>query len=237
MFTNWDAVDEFAGRISGMQDAASRQGDTKLMKKLLLAIGLVLLASNTLAQEMKFELTPFGGYRFGGTFTVEDSDETYKPSDSSSYGVLLDIRQKKQNTQVEILYSRQQTDATYSAALPGDLDIDVDIQVLQFGGTLQGDGDTVRPYLAVTFGGTHIETRGAGKSSDTFWSGSIGVGFQIRPTSRLGIRLEARGYATLVRSNSSLFCGSGPEGGACLVQIRGKILSQFEVLLGVVFRF
>ena len=207
------------------------------MKKLLLLTGMLLLASNTIAQEMKVELTPFAGYRFGGTFNVEDTNETYKLTDSSSYGVLLDFRQKKQNTQVEILYSRQQTDATYSAALPDDPNIDVDIQMLQIGGTVQGDGDTVRPYLAVTLGGTHIETSGAGSSSDTFWSGSIGVGFQIRPTSRLGIRLEARGYATLVSSNSSLFCGSGPEGGACLVQVDGKVLSQFEALLGVVFRF
>ena len=207
------------------------------MKKLLLVVGLVLLASNAIAQEKKFELTPFGAYRFGGTFNVEESNETYKLSDSSSYGVMLDIRQKNQNTQVEIIYSRQQTDAAYSAALPDDPDIDVDIQVLQIGGTVQGDGDTVRPYLAATIGGTHIATRAAGKTSDTFWSGSLGVGFQIRPTSRLGIRLEARGYATLVSSNSSLFCGSGPEGGGCLVQVEGKILSQFEVILGVVFRF
>jgi hypothetical protein len=207
------------------------------MKKLLLAIGLVLFASNTIAQEMKFELTPFAGYRFGGTFNVEGSNETYKLSDSSSYGVMLDIRQRKQNTQVEIIYTRQQTDATYSAALPDDPDIDVDIQMLQFGGTFQGDGETVRPYLAATIGGTHIVTRAAGKSSDTFWSGSLGVGFQFKPTSRLGIRLEARGYATLVSSNSSIFCGSGPEGGACLVQVDGKILGQFEAILGVVFRF
>jgi hypothetical protein len=206
-------------------------------KKLLLVIGMVLLASNAIAQEMKFELTPFAGYRFGGTFSVEDSNETYELTDSSSYGVMLDIRQKKYNTQVEILYTRQQTDAIYSAALPDDPDIDVDIQILQFGGTYQGEGDTVRPYLAATIGGTHIVTRAAGKSSDTFWSGSIGVGFQFRPTSRLGIRLEARGYATLVSSSSSLFCSSGPEGGACLVQIDGKILGQFEALLGVVFRF
>ena len=207
------------------------------MKKLLLIIGIVLLASNAIAQEKKFELTPFAGYRFGGTFNVADSDETYKLTDSPSYGLILDIRQKKQNTQVEIIYTRQETDATYSAALPDDPDIDVDIQMLQFGGTFQGDGDTVRPYLAATLGGTHIVTRGAGESSDTFWSGSIGVGFQIRPTSRLGIRLEARGYATLVSSNSSIFCGSGPEGGGCLVQVDGKVLAQFEALLGVVFRF
>jgi hypothetical protein len=207
------------------------------IKKLPIVIGMILLSSNTIAQEMKFELTPFAGYRFGGTFNVEDSNETYKLTDSSSYGVMLDIRQRKQNTQVEIIYSRQQTDATYSAALPDDPDIDVDIQMLQIGGTVQGDGDTVRPFLAATIGGTHVVTRTDGKSSDTFWSGSLGVGFQFKPTSRLGIRLEARGYATLVSSNSSLFCGSGPEGSGCLVQVDGKILSQFETILGVVFRF
>ena len=210
----------------------------KVTGKLLLVAGILMSTSTAIAEGMNVELTPFAGYRFGGTFDVVDSDASYELTDSPSYGLILDIRQKKnQSTQLEILYSRQETDALFSAALPDDPDIDVELQFLQIGGTYQGSGDKFRPYLAATIGGTHIATNGEGKSSDTFWSGSIGGGLQIAPNSRVGIRLEARFYGTLISSNSALFCGSGPEAAGCALSIDGKILSQFETMVGVVFRF
>ena len=200
------------------------------------ALGLLAMTANAVADDLNIEITPFGAYRFGGTFDVADSDASYELADSSSYGLILNLRQKR-DTQWEILYSRQQTDASFSEAVPGDPLIDVDTQVLQLGGTFQGDGETVRPYLAATIGGTHIKTEAVGTASDTFWSGSIGVGLQVRPSSRFGIRLEARAYGTLVSSNSSLFCSSGPAGAACVLQVDGTVFSQIETLVGLVFRF
>jgi len=189
-------------------------------------LAVFLMAGKAVADDLKVEITPLAAYRFGGTFDGEGSDESFDLADSESYGLILNLRQKR-NTQWEILYSRQQTEASFSAADPGDPLVDVDTQVLQLGGTYQGDGDTVRPYLAATIGGTHIKTKAAGSASDTFWSGSIGVGLQVRPNSRLGIRLEARAYGTLIRSNSTIFCGSGPAGGVCVVTSRrSKFLAR-----------
>ena len=205
-------------------------------RKILIVCGLAMMSATAIADDLNVELTPFAAYRFGGTFEIEDSDDTYKLEDSPSFGLIWNLRQKY-NTQWEVLYSRQETEANYSAALPTDPLIDVEIQALQLGGTYQGDGEKVRTYLAATLGGTHIKTKGAGSSSDTFWSGSIGLGIQFQPKSRVGIRLEGRAYGTLVSSNSKIFCGSGPEGGVCAVTVDGKMLVQFEALLGVVFRF
>jgi hypothetical protein len=108
------------------------------------------------------------------------------------------------------------------------------LQTLQIGGTYQGRGDTVRPYLAATIGGTRIETDA---ESDIFFSGSIGVGLQIRPLARLGIRLEARAHGTLTDSDTDLFCSTGPDLNTCAVQIEGDLLAQLEAFAGVVFRF
>lgn len=208
------------------------------MKQIATIAVLVLLASTAHADanDLRFEITPFGAYSFGGTFDVIDTDASYHLDDSSSYGLILNLRDEY-NTQWELLYSRQKTDANLRGVAVGDPQADVELQYFQFGGTYQGDGDVVRPYLAATIGGTRIEARASGSASDTFWSGSIGLGVQIQPSSRLGLRLEARAYGTLVDTNSAIFCGSGPAVAGCAVRIRGKILSQLQTFGGVVFRF
>jgi hypothetical protein len=200
------------------------------------ALGLLAITFNAVADDLNIEITPFGAYRFGGTFDVTNSDMSFELDDSSSYGLIINFREK-QDTQWEVLYSRQKTDASLSGAAVGTPLVDVDLQVLQLGGTYQGDGDTVRPYLAATIGGTHIKARSTGSASETFWSGSIGLGIQIRPNSRLGIRLEARAYGTFIETNSEIFCGSGPVAAGCTVRIDGKVLSQIETIAGIVFRF
>ena len=179
-----------------------------------------------------FEITPIGGYRFGGTFDIAGSSESYELNDSSSLGVILNLREQH-NTQWELLYSHQSTDAELNGAgLAPTVGIDMD--VLQFGGTYQGQDDRLRPYVALTVGGTRIRSDA---DSDTFFSGSIGLGLQIMPNERIGIRLEARAYATLTDSDTDLFCRTGPDLNVCAVRVDGELLSQVETFAGLVLRF
>lgn len=179
-----------------------------------------------------FEITPFGGYRFGGTFDITDSDESYELEDSPSFGLILNLR-AAENTQWELLYSSQSTDAERIGSEPQPA-VGIDMQVLQIGGTYQGGDERIRPYLAMTVGGTHVSSDA---DSDTFFSGSIGLGLQILPTKRVGIRVEARAYATLTDSETDLFCGTGPDQNICAIRLEGNVLGQFETFAGVVFRF
>ena len=204
---------------------------------ILAAIGVFATAANAAEDDLNFEITPFGAYRFGGGFEVTDADTSYDIDDSPSYGFIVNFRQQA-NTQWEIFYSRQQTNAEFSDPLAGNPVLDVDIDVLQGGGTYQWDGDIVRPYLALTAGGTRIRTRaGDASRDDTFWSASIGVGLHVRPTERLGLRLEARAYGTFIESETDIFCQTGPNQNVCAVRIDGKVLQQFETIAGIVFRF
>jgi hypothetical protein len=202
----------------------------------VLAFGATLLLSSAVFaadDNLNFEITPFGGYRFGGSFDVTESAASYEFKDSSSFGLILNLRDKA-NTQWELLYSNQSTEVQLQSAVNLQSSIDVDMHILQIGGTYQGPGDTVRPYLAATIGGTNIK---AESGSDSFFSGSIGVGLQIRPADRLGIRIEARAYGTLTDSDTDLFCRTGPDQNICAIRVDGEILSQFETFAGVVFRF
>lgn len=198
----------------------------------------VLMPASALAQDdaLRFELTPFGAYRFGGTFNVEESSDSYEMEDSSSFGLIVNW-QHTADTKWEVLYSKQRTEAEFSTATINDPLVDIDLQVLQLGGTYQFDGEKVQPYLAATIGGTHARARSTGSQRDTFWSGSIGLGILISPNSRFGLRLEARAYGTLTNSNTDLLCQTGPDISACAIRIQGDLLSQIETFAGIVFRF
>jgi hypothetical protein len=205
------------------------------MKRALI-LSMVIFPAALQAQEPLGEITAFGAYRFGGTFEQDASEATYELKDSPSFGLILNLRHKDP-TQWEILYSQQQTEAEFTGSTLNDPVVDIDLHVLQLGGTYQFDGEVARPYLAFTLGGTHVRTSSAESRSDTFFSGSIGVGMKFLPTSRVGIRVEARAYGTLVSSSTDLFCSTGPVANVCAIRLEGTMLSQFETFAGVTVRF
>ena len=212
------------------------------MTRIICLVVILVSPLSSLAQESNFELTPFAGARFGGTFeaalpSVEPVE--YELEDSASFGLIFNARHRA-NTQWEVLYSQQSSEAEYFG--PDDPDapdplVDVDIHVLQIGGTYLFEGEKAIPYLAATIGGTHIRTDSTESRNDTFFSGSIGLGMKFLPTSSVGIRVEARAYGTLLDSDSRIFCSTGPDENICAVALEGNLLSQVEVFAGVTFRF
>jgi hypothetical protein len=204
---------------------------------ILWLICLVFLGtSKAFAQsdELETEFTIFGGLRAGGEISVEESDEVYKAKDSSSYGLIWNKRHQR-NTEWEVYFSRQQTEVELNDPLVTDPGIDVDIYTLQLGGTYLFDGKGVRPYLAMTLGGTYIKPDSG--DSDTFFSSSLGFGLKFREGERLGFRLEGRAHGVFISSNSKLFCQTGPDENVCIVQVEGDLFGQFEAFAGVTFRF
>ncbi len=202
-----------------------------------LAIALLWSATAT-AQEKQydFEITPYGAYRFGGEFEQTDGDRSIDVDDNGSFGIILNARHSP-ITQWEILYSRQETSTDTGGPGPGDTSLDLNIEYLHAGGTYLWDGDHVRPYLAATLGVTRMEVSNDGFDSDSFFSFALGLGWQLRPTERLGIRLEARGFGTLLNSDTDLFCRTGPDINICAVRVDGTVLWQLETFAGIVFRF
>ena len=188
------------------------------------------------AQELDKELTILGGYRFGGSIALEEPDTTYKAKDSPSFGMIWNWRHDA-NAQWEVYFSRQETDVELSDPLLIGPTVDIELYTLQLGGTYLWKQSGVQPYLAMTLGGTHVKTDSGGGESDTFISGSLGVGFRIQPNSRLGFRIEARAHGVLVRDSTSLFCQTGPNLNVCAVKVEGDIFGQVETFAGITFRF
>ena len=212
------------------------------MNHRLLGITAILIAFVLTAQDVaaeqgrRFELTPFIGYRVGGSFEDKDTGESIDLDENGSYGLIFNIVEKA-HTQYEFSWSHQDTsvDLTDSGGNRAKLDLDIDL--FQLGGTYLFDGNFARPYIVATLGAAHYRSKSGVSESDTYFAFSIGGGWKLWPTRRFGLRLEGKYYGTLVESNSNIFCGSSPNNAGCLIQTSGKILSQWEVMAGGVFRF
>jgi hypothetical protein len=206
--------------------------------RVIVALMLVCTYSTAAAQNQpyRFELTPYAAYRVGGSFDEQDGDGQVDLNDSSAEGLIFNIGANARG-QYELLYARQSTDADTRGFLVNDPTIDIDIEHFQLGGTYLFDGENTRPFIALTLGLSQYDPQLPGSNSESFFSASLGGGVQLNANKRLGIRLEARAFATFVDDDSNIFCSSINGAGACLIQVKGRVLTQWEARAGLVFRF
>ena len=216
-----------------------RKLDRNILATCLMTATIFLcLSTPSVAQDkpFKFEITPFAAYRVGGSFDEENGAGQIDLNDSSAQGIMFNIKANP-NGQYELLYARQSTDAITAGFSVNDPTIDMEVEYLQFGGTYLFDGETTRPFLAMTVGLSQFDPGIAGSDSESFFSASLGGGVQLNATGRLGVRFEARVFTTFVDGDSKIFCASDEGTGACLIQVDAKILTQWEARAGLVFRF
>ncbi len=180
----------------------------------------------------QFEVTPFVGYRLGGDFDLQDSQGHANLDDHDSFALALDLA-RDESSQYELFYSRQATQLEPDSPLGG---LGLNVEYLHLGGTLTVDDELfLKPYVSGGLGLTRF-TPDSG-SDNTHFSFSLGAGLRVPVTERFGLRLEARGYLTLVNTDSSVFCSSSSAGGVCAIRTNGSSFFQYELLAGAAFSF
>jgi hypothetical protein len=183
----------------------------------------------------RFEVTPFAGYRIGGSFEDDETGEDFDIDDEKAFGLIVNIAAEA-NTQWEFDWSRSETQVDVPTADGGSDKLDLDIDYFQAGGTYLWDGERAQPFMVATLGAAHLNPDGGG-DAETYFAFSIGGGWRLWPTRRFGLRLEGRVYGTLIDSDSDIFCETGPENNTCLIASRSEVLWQWQVLAGASFRF
>lgn len=194
---------------------------------------LLLLAPAAVRAERGFEITPFAGFRFGGSFEDNTTGTDLKVGESGSFGLILGLRDTPE-THYELFYGFQRTDLRGGGTFGGNPLFDLDIHYLHLGGTYEFPLEKVTPFVSGGVGLTFLDPSGAGLDSSTNFSLSLGGGMKIPITSRVGVRLEGRGYLTILPDSTEIFCVSSG-GAACAVRVTGDVLGQFELLGGVYF--
>lgn len=171
-----------------------------------------------------------GGWRAGGAFEDSATRERLRLADRGAASVAIDFGIDGAR-QLELFASRQRTRLQSLPA--GARPLPLTVTYLHIGGTNFFEGPIGRgPYVVGGVGATIFAPGLDGFRSETRPSLNVGVGYLVPLAGALALRVELRGYATLVNSSGGLFCSGG-----CVLAIRGDSLAQGEVLIGLGARF
>jgi len=178
-----------------------------------------------------FEFTAFGAYRTGGSFQTAEDQGSRDVASSSGYGVLLHLIQVE-GAYYEFNYSKQSTE------VEGVVPFDLSIEYFQLGGTLEFAEPEwpVKPYLALTVGATRFKPERSELEEETAASFALGWGARIPLSQHFALRFEARVYASLLNSDSDIFCASSGDLN-CAFQVKGDYFLQGQGFLGVTAGF
>jgi opacity protein-like surface antigen len=211
--------------------------DRLIRTRLQTAAAALLLAATLGAQASDLEITPMLGYRVGGEFRDSATGTNRDIEEHASYGLALDLRGAP-DTQYELTLGREDTTIRPPAGVGGAEALDLRIDYLQLGGTYfwseSSTGDRA-PYVVGGLGVTRFTPLRAGLENRTAFSLNVGVGLRVPLAERLALRLEGRGYVTLLDTSGSVFCRSDAGDAACLIHARASGLWQIEVLAGLAF--
>lgn len=191
-----------------------------------------LLTGRATAYAQDFEITPFGGYRFGGDFFELLTQQPLDLDGAPVFGVVVDVPTTR-GAQLEALFTRQKAHVTVPAYPFGPpIRWSMTVDHYQAGGLQEfPTSGGARPFLTGTLGLTRYAT--AGDSEIRFGLGA-GGGVKLFPTSPVGLRLDSRVFATFVDADTEVFaCAPG----RCLVGFDASVVWQIEFTAGLIIRF
>lgn len=189
------------------------------MRKLLPLLLLLLLVPTTLVaqdrdddwrdrpyrdapRENAFELTPFAGYRWGGTIFAAQSfvfDQDVDVESSPNFGASLGIPLGDSGFKLELMANRQSSELVVERGIfePEGEVADVDVTYLHAGLQIPfARSRNATPYVIVSGGLANLDPQIAGITAENRFSASAGIGVKLPMSRAMSLRLEGRGYFT-----------------------------------------
>jgi hypothetical protein len=183
------------------------------------------------ASQGRIEITPFGGHQGGGEFDDYGSEPEVEIEDDSVYGVAVGFGHELGHSQLELYFSRQETELVGADALSGSNLFELDVDYYHIGGVLLFDQGKLQPYMVGSLGATRFDFKSSSFDSEVEFSMSLGGGVKWFPSERVGVRLEGRVFGTFVNTES--VAATGPRG--TVVVGRTDMLVQYNVTVGLIF--
>lgn len=155
-----------------------------------------------------FELTPFVGYRWGGTIFADQTfifGEDVDVAPSANFGVNLGVPLGDTGLKLELMANRQSSELETGSGLfePGDEIADIDVTYLHAGLQIPfARSRNAVPYAVVSAGLANLDPKLAGVSSESRFSASAGIGVKVPVSNFLSLRFEGRGYYTSLEDDS-----------------------------------
>jgi hypothetical protein len=180
----------------------------------------------------RIEITPFGGHQGGGEFEDYNTDSELEIKEDSVYGVMVGLGAETGDAQLELYFSRQESELEGSGAFSNASLFELDVDYYHLGGSFTFDQGKLRPFIAASLGATRFDPKSSGADPEAKFSLGLGGGVKWFFTERIGLRLEGRVFGTFIDNESAGF--SGPNGGVIVVG-HSDVLVQYNAVVGLIF--
>lgn len=185
---------------------------------------------------LRFDVTPFFGYRTSMTFPVEPHVTGMTPrvvlDASPSYGISFGVRPREEDL-VEVRWARQDSYLHAEDITPQPPRQRVILN--QFHGDFSHEPYIedwpwwAKPYILGSVGATHVS---ATSTSFTRFSFGLGGGIRFYLNRHFGFKVQAEWVPVFADPHVAFICGGG-----CIVHVGGNLSSQGEVFIGPILRF
>jgi len=195
----------------------------------LLAIACALGTASPL-QAQGIEITPFGGYRFGGDFFELIARRPVDTDGAPALGVIVDVP-LGDGLQIEGLFTHQDAHVELESGTFGPLRrAKVSVDHFQGGGLQEYRDGRVRPFGMGMLGLTRYY--GEGDSEIRFTVGA-GGGVKLFASENVGLRLNGQVSATFVYFDAR---AGGCGGGVCFAGVNADVVWQAEFSAGLIVK-
>ena len=213
--------------------ADQRWARQQAIRGLLVLILLVAPAATSAAQSV--EVVPFGGYRIG---TAGAAGNPYTPivydnGGGVSFGAIVDVPYgpPKDGLKFEALLSHERSWIQVQGQSLFDPKIRVDITVdhLMVGGVQELDDTPGRAFIGGLFG---LSRYAAPDEVDVRLTIGLSAGAKFFANRHVGLRLDARGYMTIVSLGGTVACSGG-----CVAAFTINPAFQADFTAGLILAF
>lgn len=204
-------------------------GARRAARRGVLALALAAALPGARVDAADVELSPFLGLQYGGGY-VSAAGVPHSFDASLGYGATLDLAVAP-TWRVELLFSRQETELRPPAGAPTFPQV-----VERYMVGIQEEPETDGPFRffgVALLGATRLVPGLSGIDSELRFAAGLSLGTKVPASSRFALRLEARGFYTVVDSGGAVFCTNG----TCLFRFSGSGIWQGDVTAGLVLRF
>jgi hypothetical protein len=201
------------------------------MKKIVLLIVTAVIMT-TAIHAQRVELTPFGGYVFGGTMNTDGGNIYF--NGNGQYGGMISVRVSRV-VDVDLIYNRSDTKGVINNSywVISTKDVPLSINYIHIGFTKNFRvNPTVSPFLGFNAGTCIFAPKQDYSDTWLFSMGLIG-GAKVYLSNRIGLRFQAQLLMPIQGAGFNVFVGSG---GASTGVSTYSTLAQFGFNGGLIFR-
>jgi len=205
------------------------------MARMMIVAAMLLAATAATSSAQSIEVVPFGGYRVG---TAGAAGNPFKPivfdaGGGVSFGAIVDFPYgpPRDGLKFEALFSHERSWIEVDTASLFDRPerVDVTVSHLMVGGVQELDTAPGRAFIGGLFG---LSRYAAIDEVDVRLTIGLSAGGKFFASPHFGLRIDARGYMTIVSIGGTAACSGG-----CVVNLSINPTFQADFTAGLIIAF